>query len=209
MPPGRPREFDVDIALDQALQVFWQKGYEGASLTDLTAAMGISRPSLYAAFGSKEELFRKALDRYAEGPTAYVCQALQEPTARGVMEKLLHGAAAFLTKGCAPHGCLMVQAALSCGDAAEPIRQELAARRAAGLEAVAQRFERAKLEGDLPADCDAQALARFASVVAQGMSVQATSGSTYEELLAVVETAMRAWPEKKSPPQPLPEGEGL
>src|SRR5579864_399381 len=91
MSTGRPREFDIDQALDRALRVFWRKGYEGASLADLTRAMGINRPSLYAAFGSKEELFRKALDRYAEGPAAYVGEALNEPTARAVAQRLLSG----------------------------------------------------------------------------------------------------------------------
>ena len=94
---GRPREFDADEVLDRALEVFWRKGYEGASLSELTEAMGINRPSLYAAFGNKEELFRKALDRYADGPAAYTREALNAPTARGVLERLLHGAAEALT----------------------------------------------------------------------------------------------------------------
>ncbi len=88
MPSGRPRAFDLEQALDSALKVFWRKGYEGASLPDLTKAMGINRPSLYAAFGNKEELFRKALDRYSEGPACHVREALSEPTARKVVEKL-------------------------------------------------------------------------------------------------------------------------
>ena len=96
-PNGRPRSFDFDDALDAAMQVFWRKGYEGASLSDLTQAMGINRPSLYAAFGNKNTLFRKALDRYAEGPAAYVAEALKQPTARAVTQKLLHGAADLLT----------------------------------------------------------------------------------------------------------------
>src|SRR5205085_6998653 len=109
VPKGRPREFDVEKALDCALKVFWHKGYEGASLTDLTRAMGINRPSLYAAFGSKEGLFRKALDRYAEGPAAYVLEALNEPTARAVAERLLAGSADLLSDPRNPRGCLMVQ----------------------------------------------------------------------------------------------------
>src|SRR5438094_9922303 len=105
---GRPRAFDVDEALDQALKVFWRKGYEGTSLPDLTKAMGINRPSLYAAFGNKEELFRKALDRYAEGPAAYAAEALNEPTARAVAELLLEGSVNLLTDPRNPRGCLVV-----------------------------------------------------------------------------------------------------
>src|SRR5882672_4327357 len=123
-PLGRPRSFDMDRALDRALQVFWRKGYEGASLSDLTKAMGINRPSLYAAFGDKQALFRKAVDRYAKGPAAYICQALQEPTARAVAERLLHGSVDLLTNPANPRGCLMVQSALACGDAADCIREE-------------------------------------------------------------------------------------
>src|SRR6187431_311201 len=115
---GRPRAFDRDQALELALDVFWRKGYEGASLSDLTEAMGINRPSLYAAFGNKEELFRKALDRYGEGPASYVAQALAEPTARLVIEKLLTAGASLLGDPKNPRGCLAVQAALCCGDEA-------------------------------------------------------------------------------------------
>src|SRR6516164_7920615 len=114
---GRPREFDVDQALDSALRVFWRKGYEGTTLPDLTKAMGINRPSLYAAFGSKEELFRQTLDRYAAGPAAYVRAALTEPTARAVAERLLAGAIDVVTNRRNPRGCLLVQGALACGEA--------------------------------------------------------------------------------------------
>src|SRR5437667_8257693 len=136
---GRPRAFDVDEALDQALKVFWRKGYEGTSLSDLTRAMGINRPSLYGAFGNKENLFRKALDRYVGGPAAYVREALKEPTARAVVERLLSEAASLLSDRRHPPGCLIVQAALSCGEEADSVRRELAASRSAGEEEHRQR----------------------------------------------------------------------
>src|SRR6516164_6356596 len=149
---GRPREFDVDQALDRALKVFWRKGYEGSTLPDLTKAMRINRPSLYAAFGSKEELFRKALDRYAEGPAGYIREALNEPTARAVAERLLHGTIDMVTDRRHPRGCLIVQGALACGEAADSIRKELVSRRLASEAAIRERFERAVSEGDLRAD---------------------------------------------------------
>jgi AcrR family transcriptional regulator len=194
MPIGRPRAFDMDTALDRALQVFWRKGYEGTSLSDLTMAMGINRPSLYAAFGNKEDLFRKALDRYAEGPAAYTRTALDEPTARAVVEQLLHGVVDLLTDPRTPQGCLAVQGALACGDAAAAIRQELVARRVAGEAALCQRLERARTDGDLPADADPTDLARYVTTVAQGMAVQAAGGVSREALRRVVEMALRAWP---------------
>jgi AcrR family transcriptional regulator len=194
-PIGRPREFDVDKALGQALRVFWRKGYEGASLPDLTAAMGISRPSLYAAFGNKEALFRKALDRYAGGPACYVSEALREPTARAAVERLLRGAVELQTDKRNPPGCLLVQGALACGDAANPIRRELISRRAAGEAALRQRFERAKSDGELPADSNPADLARYFTTVVYGMAVQAASGASREELRRVAQAALRAWPE--------------
>jgi AcrR family transcriptional regulator len=193
-PLGRPRAFDTDEALDRALQVFWQKGYEGTSLADLTRAMGINRPSLYAAFGNKEALFRKALDRYADGPAGYVRDALAEPTARAVVERLLQGAVDLLTDPRTPPGCLMVQGALCCGEAADSVRQELASRRAAGEAALRQRFKRAMRDGNLSADSDCGDLARFVATVIHGMSVQAAGGAKRRELLSVVRTALQAFP---------------
>src|SRR5881628_3765300 len=192
---GRPRAFDVDEALDRALKVFWRKGYEGASLPDLTRAMGINRPSLYAAFGNKEALFRKALDRYADGPASYVREALDEATARDVVERLLRGAAGLLTDPRNPPGCLMVQGALSCGKAGDPIRKELASRRVAGEAAIRRRLERAKSDGDLPADADPADLARYVATVIHGMAVQAASGASRDDLQRVIQTVLRAWPE--------------
>jgi len=192
---GRPREFDVEKALDRALEVFWRKGYEGASLLDLTRAMGINRPSLYAAFGSKEGLFRKALDRYADGPAAYVREALGEPTARAVAERLLRGAIDLLTDRRNPRGCLMVQGALACGAAAESVRRELVSRRAAGESAVRKRFERAVLDGDLAADSDPADLARYVATIIHGMAVQAASGASRTALRRLAVMALRSWPQ--------------
>ena len=191
---GRPRTFDPDAALDRALAVFWRNGYEGASLPALTKAMGINRPSLYAAFGNKEALFRKALERYARGPARYGRKALEKPTAREVVEALLEGAVALLTKPQNPGGCLMVQGALACGENGTRVRQELASRRAADVAAMRRRFQRAIKDGDLPARADASALARFVATVMHGMAVQAASGATRKELLRVKDMFLRTWP---------------
>ena len=195
MPRGRPREFDVDQALDRALKLFWRKGYEGTTLPELTRAMGINRPSLYAAFGSKEGLFRKALDRYDEGPSAYLSEALKEPTARAVAQRLLDGAIAVVTDRRNPRGCLMVQGALACGEAAELVRKELISRRLASEAAIRERFERALSDGDLPADSHPADLARYVVAVSQGIAVQAVGGASRAELRRVAAMAMRAWPE--------------
>src|SRR5207249_5014922 len=125
--PGRPRAFDTDVALERAMHVFWAKGYEGAALSDLTQAMRINRPSLYAAFGNKEQLFRKVLDRYANGPLAYFRKALAAAKARDVIERILLGAANMASDPRLPAGCLMVQGALACGDAAGSVQKEVAA----------------------------------------------------------------------------------
>jgi AcrR family transcriptional regulator len=191
---GRPRAFDVDQALDEALKVFWRKGYEGASLDDLTDAMGINRPSLYAAFGNKENLFRRALERYDQGPAAHVCAALQAATARGVTEQMLMGTVALLTNPRHPRGCLIVQGALVCGATSESVQRQLATHRASSVAALRKRFERARREGDLPRSANAADLARYVATIAHGLSVQAASGATRAELAGVVKTALRAWP---------------
>jgi len=191
---GRPRGFDADRALDRALAIFWRNGYEGASLPALTKAMGINRPSLYAAFGNKEALFRKAVDRYDAGPAGYTRKALGQPTAREVVEALLKGIVALLTRPRNPGGCLMVQGALASGENADRVRQQLASRRAAGVAAIRRRFQRAIKEGDLPARADASGLARFVATVMHGLAVQAASGASRKELLRVKDMFLRMWP---------------
>ena len=194
MPSGRTRQFDVDEALDRALEVFWARGYEGASLTDLTEAMGINRPSLYAAFGSKEQLFRKALDRYQTGPQSFLGEALTKPTARAVAEAIFSGFIRMLRGQDKVRGCLIVCGALACGEEAEPVRQELAGLRQAAVSTLRERFERAVQEGDLPEGTDCATLARYIATVLNGLAVQAASGATEKELRLVAAMAMRAWP---------------
>jgi AcrR family transcriptional regulator len=193
-PAGRPRSFDVGRALDQALQVFRRKGYEGASLSDLTKAMGINRPSLYAAFGDKETLFRKALDRYEMMVQCIMDEALKNKTARGVVESLLRRAVEMQTQPGSPPGCLTVHGALACGDGSKSIRRELTCRRDQAEAVIRERFKRAKKERDLPADCNPADLARYVATVMQGMAVQAAGGATRSELQRVVNTVLRAWP---------------
>ena len=193
MAMGRPRAFDMDQALDQALRVFWEKGYDGASVADLTEAIGINPPSLYAAFGNKEALFKKALDRYEAKRDQIMEEAFAAPTAREAVTRLLEGTAERLSDKCNPRGCLMVQGALSGGEECEAVR-DLSSRRAGGEALIRKRLKRAKREGDLPSNVDAAALARFVATVMHGMAVQAAGGAAPKELRAIVNTALRAWP---------------
>ncbi|SHJ07128.1 TetR/AcrR family transcriptional regulator [Aureimonas altamirensis] len=191
---GRPREFDPDVALDRAMELFWRQGYEGTSLSDLTEAMGIAKPSLYAVFGNKEELFRKALDRYASRRSDTACDALNEPTSRRAIEMLLLGFAGVGAEDDKPKGCLMVQGALVCSEASETIRRELCDRRAESEAALCRRMQEWKAAGDLPDSADPEDLARYVMTVANGIAVQAASGASKEDLRQVVEMTMRTWP---------------
>lgn len=188
--------FNLEQALDQALQVFWSKGYEGASVSDLTKAMGINRPSLYAAFGDKRALFSKVLDHYVSESTCYVQEAFQEPTARGFVEQLLLGAAKSMCNNRNPRGCLLVQGALACGEGADSVRRELISLRNHDEAAIRNRLQRAKEEGDLPPDSDPSALAQYLATVLQGMAVQAASGASPAKLQRVIQITLRAWPKK-------------
>ncbi|MFI7449459.1 TetR/AcrR family transcriptional regulator [Nonomuraea sp. NPDC049714] len=193
-PIGRPRGFDADEALERAVLVFWEQGYEGASLTDLTSAMGITRTSMYAAFGNKEELFRKALERYTEGPAAYAARALEEPTARGVATAFLAGSVRASTRPGCPAGCLGVQGSLAAGEPGRVARDTLVAWRDEGRSRLRDRFQQAVDEGDLPPDADPGLLARYVMTVANGIAVQAAGGTGRDELQQVVDAALRNWP---------------
>ena len=193
MPSGRTRQFDVDEALDRALEVFWARGYEGATLPELTRAMGINRPSLYAAFGNKEQLFRKALDRYQTGPMSFLTEALQADRP-GCGGGNFLGVRQDAARPRQSARVLVVSGALACGEEAETVRRELAQLRQAAVTALRERFERAVQDGDLPAGTDFATLARYTATVLNGLAVQAASGATEKELRLVSALAMQAWP---------------
>ena len=191
---GRPRVFDMDKALDKALEIFWKRGYEGASIAELAETLGINKPSLYAAFGNKEELFKKALSRYVSGPVAFIQEAVNQPTAFEVAQNFLINAVKFFTDTKHPKGCLIVQAALSVSADSLLVQDLLTKYRYSYEQQLAKRFEKAKEDGDLPTDANAETLAKFLSTLHQGMSVQVSSGASKEELMQIVEFALKSWP---------------
>ncbi|MDO0916723.1 TetR/AcrR family transcriptional regulator [Streptomyces sp. DT2A-34] len=194
MPRGRKRMFDEDAALQTAMELFWRQGYEGTSIADITQALGIQPPSLYAAFGSKRELFEKALDRYMARPTADLREAMARPTAREVALHLLTSRVeAFIAPGL-PRGCMTVRAGLACGEAHSDVVDLLAAVREETRKTVLERFEKAVADGDLPAGTDCGALARCLMATIYGLSVEAASGAPREELLAAATFAAQLVP---------------
>jgi AcrR family transcriptional regulator len=190
---GRPTGFSTDKALEAAMRVFWHKGYEGASLTDLTRAMGINRSSMYAAFGDKEALFQKALKRYTEGPMGWVQSALQKPTARESIRALLEGSVAFLSDPTHPRCCFSVQG-LATGDESEPVRLSMIDWRKAFEHVVRDRLQRARNEGDLPKSVNPAELAKYICTVWTGLAVQAASGASRSDLSRIIELALKTMP---------------
>jgi AcrR family transcriptional regulator len=192
---GRPREFDMAQALDAAMQVFWRRGYEGASITELTQAMGIASPSLYAAFGNKEGLFKAVLDHYAARRAECLDEVMSAPTARETAERLLYGLIDLVTDPEEPPGCLLLQGGLSCGAATPGIPQELARRRADLEQALEKRFTWARNSGDLPKDTDPAALARYLAALCNGLAIEAAAGAKREALRQIADVALRTFAE--------------
>ena len=190
---GRPREFDTELALGAALRVFWAKGYEGASLSDLTDEMGITRPSLYAAFGNKEALFRQALDLYERDKLTYIGDAIEAPTARDVAERLLMGSVDAATTGDCK-GCMGVIASVACQSVEPSIRDDVNARAESSRRAIIARMQQAIDAGEFRVATEAEAITRYLLAIMQGISVQAQSGASREELLQVADSAILSWP---------------
>lgn len=191
---GRHREFDVQEVLDAALDVFWQKGYEGASYADLTSATGVERPGLYSAFGNKESLFKQALERYYDHYLAFFPAALELPTSKEVVKDILFKSIEVNTRNPDCRGCLGIQGALAVSDSSEPVRLAVVEARAKGESILRERLERARDDGDLPASADCSALASYVCAVLHGMAVQAKAGFSKEKLEAVATQAIDSWP---------------
>ncbi|MFC4764315.1 TetR/AcrR family transcriptional regulator [Dyella koreensis] len=194
---GRPREFDASSALDAAMKVFWRKGYEGTSLADLTEAMGITRPSLYATFGNKESLFFKALDQYQRVNMAYGKKALEAPTAQAFVEELLAGAVAAQLSDDQPRGCLSVINSMQGGDQSQVIRAEVLRRASEVHSLIVMRLTRAKTEGDLPASADPEGLTRLLASVLQSIATLGAAGASADQLHALANSTIAVWPHTK------------
>jgi AcrR family transcriptional regulator len=190
---GRPRSFDRDEALRRAMEVFWRHGYEGTALSQLTAAMGINAPSLYAAFGSKEALFREAVELYESTEGAPAGAALDAPTAREAVERMLRANVADYTDPAKPPGCMIVLAATTGTVGNEGVRDYLAGLRRAGEDAVQRRLQQGVDDGDLPAGTDVAALAAYVTTIQQGLSIHARDGASRRELDAIVDQALGVW----------------
>jgi AcrR family transcriptional regulator len=193
-PVGRPRSFDRVIALERAMLVFWEYGYEGASLSVLTAAMEITPPSLYAAFGDKQRLFLEAVDHYLAGPFRSEQIIREAPSAREAVWQLLRAAAVGDTQRGKPRGCMLIASAMNCSADGAEVKAALGAIRARIEGALRARIQAAIDSGELGASARAGPLASLYMAVTQGMSVQASDGASRARLLAMAEAAMQAWP---------------
>lgn len=190
---GRPREFDRDEALERARDAFWERGYEGTSMADLVQAMGLASARIYAAFGSKEALFREAVALYEAGEGGFATRALkEEPSARRAIERMLRDAAEVFTKRGTPRGCMVVSGATNCASENDPVMKWLARQRRAGTRCVVQRLRAAMEAGELKPDTDVEALGGYFSAFMHGLAIQARDGASKKQLLALIPSAMRA-----------------
>ena len=203
---GRPREFDIDTALKTATDLFWRKGYEGTSLSDLTGAMRITAPSFYFAFGSKEKLFRTVIEQYYEKQLELLESALRESTVRGVAEKFLYGYADVLTGPSHAPGCLALNSSLPSAED-DTVRAWLAKLRGELVVRLRKRIAKARGTTDLPVNADPNVLARYIAVIAWGLGVEAQSGAKRKELYSAIATGLAALPDSDVPgpeSRPLP-----
>ena len=190
---GRPREFDIDTAIKTATELFWRKGYEGTSLSDLTGAMRITAPSFYFAFGNKEKLFRRVIKQYYEGQIQLLESALREPTVRGVAERFLYGYADVLTDRAHAPGCLALNSSLPCAED-DTLRAWLAKLRGELTVRLRKRFAQARGTSELPINADPGALARYIAILAWGLAVEAQTGAKRKELYSAIAVGLAAWP---------------
>jgi AcrR family transcriptional regulator len=192
---GRPRCFDRDAALQTALMLFSRHGYEGVSIADLTRAMGIAPPSLYAAFGSKAELYRAAVALYQQRPSGRAIQAFQEPgPIRERVETMMRHIAVAVTDPDTPLGCMVTAGLLYSGAEHADLAAGMASLRIKRCTTITDRLQQAVDDGELPQETDAPAMARYLVAVMQGMSIQARDGATAADLQAVVDMTIRNWP---------------
>jgi AcrR family transcriptional regulator len=191
---GRPVAFDRDDVLEKAMRVFWEKGFAGASMSDLTAAMGIASPSIYAAFGSKEGLYREAIDRYVTLSREGLAHIMDLPTARESIEGLLRKAVAAFSRTDVPSGCMVEQTAVEVGDQSPDLAASLREMRAANDENFLARLRKGVEDGDVVVGTDIAAVAAFYTTIRRGLSLSAKGGAGPDEMRSVVNSAMAAWP---------------
>jgi AcrR family transcriptional regulator len=191
---GRPREFSEDAAVEAAMRIFWEKGYEGTSLDDLTTAMGINRSSLYLTFGDKESLFRRVISRYGEAQLTFVSHALSQASARQAIETLWRNTVRFLSDSTHPRGCLSLQGGLTCGSGMEAVKKAMIDWRKSALAPIEKRMQRARKDGDLSRDVNPGDLARYVLIVMNGLSIQAANGASQVEMNAAVDVALLSIP---------------
>jgi len=193
-PRGRPRAFDREAALDRAMLLFWRRGYEATSVSDLTGEMGITPPSLYAAFGDKKRLFLEAVDRYQAGPGSFAQRALEEPTAEAAMRRLLMDTVESFCNPKHPRGCMVVLSATNCTTESSDILDDLSERRRMAERMIRERIAAGGKAGELAANTDIDTLASLIVTTLYGLSIKARDGASRAALRKVVEQVMRMWP---------------